>query len=127
MTEEWRRSELWLRWHTGHIHALIKKLNKPRLLWKAAKRADGVSPLIIEPSLVAYNNFPTTSPNKLHYVDTNLNVLDQDVINRLLLSLKFILYPAYQHKGVTSTFTVYSKTGKELIYEVAEEAPFRAI
>jgi hypothetical protein len=53
--------------------------------------------------------------------------LDQDVINGLLLGLKFVPYPAHQHKGVTSTFTVYSKTGKELIYEVAEEAPFRAI
>jgi hypothetical protein len=127
MTEEWKRSELWFPWHTDHIHAFIKKLNKLRLLWKAAKRTDGIPLLIIKPLPVVYNNFLASSPNKLHYVDTNLNVLNQDIINGLLLSLKFILYPAHQHKSVTSTFTVYSKTGKELIYKVAEKAFFRAI
>jgi hypothetical protein len=127
MTEEWRRSELWLSQRTDHIHAPIKKLSKLRLLWKTAKRADGVPLFIIEPSPVVYNNFPASFPNKLHYMDTNLNVLNQNIINRLLFSLKFISYPAHQHKGVTSTFTVYLKTGKELIYEVAEEASFRAI
>jgi hypothetical protein len=49
-------------------------------------------------------------------VDTNIK-LSMELEFGLLLGLNFIPFPLYQYKQVSSTFTVYSKAGKELIFQ----------
>jgi hypothetical protein len=59
-------------------------------------------------------------------MDTNIK-LSMELEFGLLFGLNFIPFPLHQYKQVSSTFTVYSKAGKELIFQYVADIKDYAI
>jgi hypothetical protein len=82
------------------------------------KRAEGLPQILLEPSSSKFINYPTVSPNKLHFVRTTIKL--HPIVERgLLLGLKFIPYPKHQHEQPSTLLTVYVKDVKKSLDEIA--------
>jgi hypothetical protein len=83
-----------------------------------AKRAEGLSQILLEPSTAAFINYPAISPNSLHFVGTNFKL--HPVVERgLLLGLKFVSYSKTQHKSLSTLITVYAHEPKSHLEDIA--------
>jgi hypothetical protein len=72
----------------------------------------------LEPSSSKFVNYPATFPNKLHLVDTNIQ-LSPTIQRGLLLGLNFVPFPRHQKKQASTILTAYAKDPKTNLQDVA--------